>query len=281
MVCFNPRLRDKRRRKRGELLHAAEDRLEEIAQPAAGKDRVCAARRRSPGASTQPSDASRSPSTSRSDARTAISHGAAGSTGSTAKPRSTDFGSSAPASTPTASELTRRWRRTNAWRRSSRPSRQIKTGRPGIRPILRLRRSPHPRLPVNARLPRRMAHEKEAGSDPVRQGRSKGRPGAARLAGRTRETIALGPSQGHKQKHAGRDGRAEPPHPARRSFDRRSERRLHRRIRKLQTGRGPRRPDKKGHSISSASIRGRCSHKLAGRTPRIAFLQRKACVFAP
>ena len=32
MVCFNPRLRDERRRKRGELLQAAEDRLEEIAR---------------------------------------------------------------------------------------------------------------------------------------------------------------------------------------------------------------------------------------------------------
>ena len=32
MVCFNPRLRDERRRKRGELLRAAEDRLEEIAR---------------------------------------------------------------------------------------------------------------------------------------------------------------------------------------------------------------------------------------------------------
>ena len=32
MVCFNPRLRDERRRKRGELLQAAEDRLKEIAR---------------------------------------------------------------------------------------------------------------------------------------------------------------------------------------------------------------------------------------------------------
>ena len=32
MVCFNPRLRDERRRKRDELLQAAEDRLEEIAR---------------------------------------------------------------------------------------------------------------------------------------------------------------------------------------------------------------------------------------------------------
>ena len=32
MVCFNPRLRDERRRKRGELLQAAEGRLEEIAR---------------------------------------------------------------------------------------------------------------------------------------------------------------------------------------------------------------------------------------------------------
>ena len=32
MVCFNPRLRDERRRKRGELLRATEDRLEEIAR---------------------------------------------------------------------------------------------------------------------------------------------------------------------------------------------------------------------------------------------------------
>ena len=32
MVCFNPRLRDERRRKRGELLQAAEDRIEEIAR---------------------------------------------------------------------------------------------------------------------------------------------------------------------------------------------------------------------------------------------------------
>ena len=38
---------------------------------------------------------------------------------------------------------------------------------------------------------------------------------------------------------APRDGRAQLPHPARRSLDRRAERRLHRRIRKLQTGRGP------------------------------------------
>ena len=38
---------------------------------------------------------------------------------------------------------------------------------------------------------------------------------------------------------AGRDGRAQLPHPARRSLDRRSERRLRRRIRKLQAGRDP------------------------------------------
>ena len=42
---------------------------------------------------------------------------------------STDSGSSAPASTPAASERTRRWRRTNAWGRSSRPSGR---SRPGV-----------------------------------------------------------------------------------------------------------------------------------------------------
>ena len=54
---------------------------------------------------------------------------------------------------------------------------------------------PRPRLPVHARLPSRMAYEKEAGSDSVRRGRSACRPGAARLAGRTRQAIALGPEQ--------------------------------------------------------------------------------------
>ena len=34
-----------------------------------------------------------------------------------------------------------------------------------------------------------MAHEKEAGPDPVRRGRSGRRPGAARLAGRARQTF--------------------------------------------------------------------------------------------
>ena len=62
-----------------------------------GKDRVCGARRRSHGASATPSAASRSPSTSRSDAKTTISLGAAARTGSTAKRSSTDSGSSAPA----------------------------------------------------------------------------------------------------------------------------------------------------------------------------------------
>ena len=40
-------------------------------------------------------------------------------------------------------------------------------------------------------------------------------------------------------------------------------------------------PTQRRHLIFSASIRGACSQKLAGRTPRIAFLQRKTCVFAP
>ena len=130
--------------------------------------------------------------------------------------------------------------------RAGLPADQDRAG--GNQVDLRLRRSPHPRprLPVHARLPRRMAHEKEAGSDPVRQGRSKGRPGAARLASRTRQALPLGPSQGRGQKHAGRDGHAQPPHPARRSLDRRSERRLRRRIRKLQIGRGPDARTKKG-----------------------------------
>ena len=55
------------------------------------------------------------------------------------------------------------------------------------------------------------------------------------------------PHQSRRRLHrARRDGRAQPPHPARRSLDRRSERRLHRRIRKLQTGRGPDARTKKG-----------------------------------
>ena len=128
MVCFNPRLRDKRRRKRGELLRATEDRLEEIARPSAGKDRVCATRRRPHGASAKPSAASRSPSTSRSDAKTTISDGVAGRTGSTAKRSSTDFGSSAPVTTPTASGRTGRWRRTKACPGSSKPSGRSRPG---------------------------------------------------------------------------------------------------------------------------------------------------------
>ena len=134
MVCFNPRLRDERRRKREELLKAMEDRLKAIARIAGrpgSRLRACAAGRRSPAASARTPAASRSPSTSRSTAKRAASRGAAARSGSTARRRWTGYGSSAPASAPEASGRTRRWRPTRAWRGSSRHSARSRPGGSG------------------------------------------------------------------------------------------------------------------------------------------------------
>ena len=140
---------------------------------------------------------------------------------------------------------------------------------------------PRPRLPVHARLPSRMAYEKEAGSDSVRRGRSAYRPGAARLAGRTRQAIALGP----EQKPRAKARRTRRPFTAFLALLADLATIL---LNDVSIGNSEsfklaaaRRPDKKRHSIPSASIRGACSQKLAGRTRRIAFLPREACLSAP
>ena len=59
---------------------------------------------------------------------------------------------------------------------------------------LRLQRSqcPRPRVLAHARLPRRMAHEEEAGPRPLRRRRPGSSAGAARLAGRADQALALG-----------------------------------------------------------------------------------------
>ena len=219
MVCFNLRLRDERRRKRIASSHGRPSRRSR--GPSEGKDRALRGkaerRRRTP----QGLQALRDPVRG----RRSLLEPPAGPD----RPRG---GARRTLGRPHQPDCIGADEAVAAYKSLS----QVEQAFPEDPADLRLCRSPR-RLPVHARLPRRMAHEKDGSPRSCSTRTIRKPPGRSAPRRSSPPSPPPRPEPRPRAKtRAGRDGRAQLPYLARRSFDRRSERRLHRRFRKLQTG---------------------------------------------